>query len=126
MRSDAFRECVCLVLARLGLAEPPPGYLDDVEALQRAGTEWHRLHAAELGFIHLELPNEALGGSAIVTGNLCDAVPAGWAANEAARHFIRFIDERTGRRCTLLMLQVLIILQEAAAGRRVNAKGGAA
>lgn len=125
MTSDAFRECVCFVLARLGLAKPDPDYLDDVENLQRAATEWHRLHAAKLGFIHLELPSAALSAGAIVTGNLCDAVPNGWAANDAAKHFVRFIDERTGRRCTLLMFQVLIILQDAAAARRVNARGGA-
>lgn len=126
MKTVAFRECVCLVLARLGLGEPHAEYLEDVENLQRAATEWHRLHAAKMGFIHLVLPDDALSSSAIVTGNLCDAVPAGWAANDAARHFVEFIDERTGRRCTLLMLQVLVILQEAVARPKVNASGGAA
>ncbi len=108
---------------QLGFQSPAEAYLDDVEALQSAGSEWHRLHAAELGPLHFELPK--LENGCVCTGNLDLAESLGWPRNKAARHFVRFIDERTKKRGTLLMLQVLMFLQEVATATKVNAAGGA-
>lgn len=123
--SSAFRECVRLVLDSLGMGEAPEVYLDDVEKLQEAATTWYRDHYPTHGALQLALPSEAVRRNVVMTGNLCDAIPLGWAANDAAHHFISFIDERTGKRCTLLMLQILVILQHATRPV-VNASGGKA
>jgi len=119
-----FREAVLLVLKELaGIDDPPAAYLEDIERLQRAASAWHRLHSAERGPLQFRVPDLRTG--TLVTGNLDLAIPSGWAGNDATRHFLRFLDEQTERRCTLLMLQVLILIQQAA-GPGVNSRGGAA
>lgn len=115
-----FRKCVALLFERLGMDRPAELYLDDVEALNRAAAEWHRSGARAP--LHFELP-DLLAGE-LVTGNLNHAERAGWCGNQAAKNFVAFCDERTGHRCTLLMLQIVLLLQQAAQAGRVNARGG--
>lgn len=121
----SFKECALLVLKHMGMGEPPPQYLEDLYQLQLAGNAWHREHGARLGFLHFAFPESVLEGSALITGDLCNAISAGWCGNEAARHFVDYIDERTGRKCTLLQLQVLMVLQRLVnKSPPVNAPGG--
>jgi hypothetical protein len=119
-----FRECVVLVFERIGLAAPPESYLVDVERLNEACAEWHRQPDAQRGgFLKFDLPDLLAGP--LVTGNLPDAITHGWAVNDAAKAFIRYIDERSGKRATLLMLQVVLLLQQAVQENKpVNAAGG--
>jgi hypothetical protein len=122
-----FQECVCLVFARLGLGPTPPKYLDDIESVQRAASEWHRLPEHERdGFPEFALPDLLSG--ALQTGNLDDAERFGWTRNEAARRFVRYVDKHSGCRGTLLMLQVIMLLQqiisETSGTPEVNARGG--
>jgi hypothetical protein len=114
-----FRECVILVFERLGLEAPAAGYLDDIERLNNAAAEWHSRGG---GVLHFELPDLLSG--AIVTGNLSDAAKNGFAVNDAAKAFVRDIDECTGRRGTLLMLQIILLIQQAVQTNKVNAMGG--
>jgi hypothetical protein len=110
------------VFERVGLYAPPAAYLDDLQRMNDAASEWHRdPERLALGFLHFDLPDLLAGN--IVTGNLDAAEQHGWCLNEAARNFVRFIDERSGRRGTLLMLQVILLLQQAVQ-TNVNAAGG--
>jgi hypothetical protein len=120
--NTAFRECCLLIIDRLGLGQPEAGYLDELEALNEACAEWHRVRAPKFGFLVLHLPEF---GDRVMTGNLDLAERAGFCGNEAARDFVRFIDCQTKHRCTLLMLQIVSLLQTAiASGAAVNAPGG--
>jgi hypothetical protein len=122
--NDEFRECVCLVFESIGLDRPMAGYLDDLERVNNAAAEWHDDPTRRaLGFLHFDMP-DLLAGE-VVTGSLCAAETAGWCLNDAARDFVRFVDERSGRRGTLLMLQVILLLQQAVQ-TNVNAAGGSA
>lgn len=121
-----FQKCVLMVLERLGLGPAvPPSYLADVERLNQACAEWHKQPDAVRGdFLKFDLP-DLLSGE-LVTGNLPEAITAGWCANDAAKDFIRFIDERSGRQATLLMLQIVLLLQQAVQeNKAVNSAGGA-
>jgi len=119
--SAAFRRCVAAVFEKLGLPQPEPAYVRDLEALDEACAAWHR--ERNLGPLLFTLPEL---GPALVTGNLDQADDAGFLGNEAARDFVRFVDCRTGYRCTLLMLQVCLTIQLAVQENKVNAAGGAA
>jgi len=121
---DEFRDCCVLIIEHMGLGEPDPGYLDDLEALNDACCAWHIERAPRMGFLKLVLPT--MGGD-LMTGDLSLAESAGFCGNAAAVDFVRFIDCRTKHRCTLLMLQVLAALQDAlkhGSGTTVNASGG--
>lgn len=122
-----FRLCALAVFERLGVGKPPDAYLDDLQRLQDACSEWHRLPDERRGgFLEFELP-DLLGGGGVQTGNLPAAIDFGWAKNDAAKDFVRFVDERSGKRATLLMLQVVFLIQEAVqAGQQVNTTGGSA
>jgi hypothetical protein len=115
-------DCVTLIFERLGFEAPPASYIADVEKLNAAGAEWHKANPGRP--VLFSVP-DLLGGGGVVTGNLDAAELHGWTGNEAARDFVRYIDERTGRVATLLMLQVLLVIQEAVQARKVNASGGA-
>lgn len=119
-----FGKCVVMVLERLGMAGAPESYIADVERLNEACAEWHRQpDALRGGFLKFDLP-DLLSGT-IVTGNLPQAIAQGWAANDAAKAFVRFIDERSGHQATLLMLQIVLVLQQAVQENKpVNAGGG--
>jgi hypothetical protein len=121
----SFEECVFLVFERLGLGRPPAAYVADVVALNRAAAEWHETPEAQgLGFLEFDLPDLLAPGGVVLTGDLCNAIPQGWAKNKAAGAFLGFIDARTGYRCTLLQLQVVLLIQQAAQEGKVNAGGG--
>ncbi len=122
-----FGECALLVLERIGLGgDVPESYLLDLEKLNEAAAAWQRQpDALRLGFLEFDLP-DLLGGEQIVTGNLPEAISLGWAKNDAAKAFVRFIDARSGRRATLLQLQIILVLQEAMQTKNVNAAGGEA
>jgi hypothetical protein len=121
-----FGKCVVLVMERLGLDAPPESYIVDVERLNEACAEWHRQPGPlRGGFLKFDLP-DLLAPGPLITGNLPDAITHGWAANDAAKAFIRFVDERSGKRATLLMLQIVLLLQQAAQDKPVNAGGGTA
>jgi hypothetical protein len=121
-----FGQCVVLVLERIGMAGAPPAYIADVERLNEACAEWHRQpDAVRGGFLKFDLPDLLEPGAPLVTGNLPEAITYGWAANDAAKAFIRFVDERSGSQATLLMLQIVLLLQQAVQeGKAVNAAGG--
>lgn len=121
-----FRLCALAVFERLGMGEPADAYLDDLQRLQDACSEWHRLPDERRGgFLHFDLPDLLSG--CVQTGNLPAAIDFGWAKNDAAKDFVRFVDERSGKRATLLMLQVVFLIQEAVqAGQQVNTTGGSA
>lgn len=120
---SVFRECVRTVTDHMGM-DCPDSYIADIEMLNEACADWHRERAPKMGFIKLVLPD--LTRSTMVTGNLDQAIPAGWCGNEAARDLIRYIDDKTAHRCTLLMLQILVLIQTAIKepGTFVNASGG--
>lgn len=120
-----FREAAMFVFKRVIGEVPPDSYLTDLEALNDAAGEWHKLpEAKRLGFLYFDMP-DLLNGEVVQTGNLPSAISEGWAKNDAAKAFVTYIDERTGKRATLLMLQVIILIQQAVQDRKVNAGGGA-
>lgn len=119
-KSSGFRDLVVHVFHRLGMERPAEAYIDDVESLNKAATEWHKANSNQP--LHFEVPNLLEG--ALVTGDLCVAETCGICANEHAKAFVRFVDERTGYRCTILMLQIVILIQQAAQETRVNAATG--
>ena len=113
---------------RIGLGTPPEAYVDDVVALNRAAAEWHaQPDAARHGFLEFDLP-DLLGSATIATGNLPNAIAIGWAKNEAAKAFVLYIDQRTNYVSTLLMLQIVLLIQQLAQDSRtrsrVNSAGG--
>jgi hypothetical protein len=119
-----FRQVVCAVFNRIGMGTPPASYVDDVVALNRAAAEWHaQPNAGGYGFLEFDLP-DLLDAGTIQTGNLPDAIAIGWAKNAAAKAFVLFIDERTNYRATLLMLQIVLLIQQLAQQSRVNSTGG--
>jgi hypothetical protein len=122
--NNQFREAAAFVFKRLLGEVPPDSYLADLEALNDAASEWHKLpEAKRLGFLYFEMPD--LFEGVVQTGNLPSAISEGWAKNDAAKAFVSYIDERTGKRATLLMLQVIVLIQQAVQERKVNAAGGA-
>ena len=121
-----FRECALFVLREIGMDQmPSEGYLDDLERLNEAAYEWHRQPEAQgLEPLHFDIP-DVLDTDVFVTGNLDAAITAGWACNDAAKAFVRYIDERTGKCGTLFMLQILLLIQEAVQeNKRIQAAGG--
>jgi hypothetical protein len=124
-KQSTFRACVLMVFERLGLAMPAESYLADFESVNRAAAEWHAERGATMGPCRFNLPDPIFGGSCIVTGNLSQADRKGWLGNAAARDFVRFVDERSNRRGTLLMLQILLTIQMAMQPQP-NARGGEA
>jgi hypothetical protein len=120
-----FREAAAFVLKTVLGTVPPAAYLADLEALNEAAGEWaQQPEAQRLGFLEFEVPD--FFGGVVQTGNLPEAISQGWTRNEAAKAFVLYIDERTGRRGTLLMLQVIILLQQAVNAGRVCIKCGVA
>jgi hypothetical protein len=121
-----FRSIVGLLFERLGFERPAPAYLDDVAKLNAACAAWQvdPAHLA-MGALAFDVP-DLLNGGVVMTGNLLAAIDHGWATNDAARAFIRYVDELTGRRCTLLQFQVVLVIQELVQQAKVNAGGGRA
>jgi hypothetical protein len=113
-------DAVALIFQRLGFEPPPPAYIADMQKLNDAAAEWHKANRGRPVLFNVP---DLLSGQ-VVTGNLDAAELHGWTGNAAARDFVRYVDERSGRVGTLLMLQVLIVIQEAVQARRVNAGGG--
>jgi hypothetical protein len=122
---SGFRDCVTVIFEHIGLAMPPESYLADLERMNEAAAEWHAMQPRG-GVLHFEVPDllEGMLSGVVQTGNLPLAITNGWAANDAAKSFVRFVDMRTGQRGTLLMLQVILLIQHAVQENKANAQGG--
>lgn len=103
-----FTDAARALLDEIGFA-PPDDYVRDLEALNEACAACFR--ECNRGPIALGFP-ELLENGNVYAGNLDTAISAGFCHNEAAKHFIECIDRRTGRRCSIMQMQILIRLQE--------------
>lgn len=108
-----FQRLARLVFTKLLGAEPEAGYIEQTDQLNQACIAWHR----ENGGVALVLPD--LKSGVLVTGDLNQADRYGMCPDDRARAMIEWVDERTGRTATLLMLQVCYLLQQATQEARV-------
>ena len=102
---------------------PALKYLDDFEALNAAAEQWHTEHPGQRCVFNV--PDLRDPGAPILIGGLDLAAPLGLAHNEAARALVAYVDERTERRGTMFMLQVLLTIQ-LANEVQPNSPGGSA
>jgi len=105
----AFRRTVGKVFKRLMGGEPPREYVDQIVALNDACGAWYEAHPGAV--VHLKVPQWGGPNGTVMTGNLDLADKIGFCLNDNARDLIRYVDERTGRTATLLMLQVCVFIQ---------------
>lgn len=107
----SFRSRAIRFLASIEMTDIPRGYLADLEALDRACVEYR---AAALKPPLLSLPPFPRRGNGVplYAGNLDRAEQAGWCPDDASRKFVEWIDERTKRRCTLFMLQIVFEMRK--------------
>lgn len=129
---NTFRRTALAIFEALGfgpdaenLSPKDEAYLDFLEVLNLACYDWFAGPGAAMGTMKLNL--RGLNGASLTTGNLDLAEQYGYCGNEAAKHFVSYIDEKTGHAATLLMLEIVVAVQQIMFDERrptVTAPGG--
>jgi len=119
--STSFRNAALALLREIGINDPPDSYMDDLVALNHACSLCAREMAGESFVFKLPPLPRTDNDAPLYAGSLHRAVR--FCANDAARKFVLRIDELSGRRCSILMLQILLAIQEGYQPA-VNTSGG--
>jgi hypothetical protein len=84
----------------------PAGYYEACAELEAAALEYRAAHPRSV-FLFRSLPDYLLDPECMPIGNMSELLQ--FAGDDETREFLRWLDERTGNKCTIFQFRVVVV-----------------